>query len=119
MTIIRFISRSSIIFRSSFINFQSSSLNQFQRNASILSVNLWHNENFYVKNYTKPKISHSLEGQFVRNKFKKPKKYDDDQADVSKIYYLLFNKVMIKTFFSLILRWKWRKNLEMINIQKL
>lgn len=91
MTIIRFISRSIINLRPSLINFESCVRNQTQRNASILAVKPWKNEKICIKDHRAPTVCHSLEGQFVRNKFKKPKQQDDDHEDVSKRYIFCFH----------------------------
>lgn len=84
MTIIRLISQSSRILRPFFINLDNCARNQFHRNASILAVNLGRNDNLAVRDSRKPKICHSIEGQFVRRKFKKSKQQDDDEDNVSR-----------------------------------
>lgn len=84
MTIIRLVSQSSRILRPFFINFDNCVRNQFHRNASILAVNLGRNDTFAVRDSRKPKICHSVEGQFVRRKFKKSKQQDDNEDNVSR-----------------------------------
>lgn len=84
MTIIRLISRSLVTNRPPFINFESCVRNQIRRHASVLAVNGLQDENFRLRDHRAPKFSHSLEGQFVRNKFKKSKRQDDDEEDVCK-----------------------------------